>query len=538
MNNHNLSRLAVRHYQGALKVTHLFLFLVAVTYTTVRAQNLKLEEIKNIIAKNYTDSVNDSAIMAAAIRGIMQSLDPYSEYLSPDEYQRMQDRFHPGTSMGIGIGVTSSHDTITVFRVKAFSPADKVGILPGDRIITIGKENAIGFSWQESLDKLANPTFEGKVEMTIYRPEGGKLMLVDVTPRELPAEKKIVWQMLNDTTGYMRFAIFSDNINADVHAGILALEKLGMRSLVLDLRDNSGGLVREAAAIAKEFVGGNSKLFTLSGKTAESKGTYYANDKAPFEKLPLTLLVDDGTASASELLAGALQDLDRAFIIGSPTYGKSMVQNLYPLGNGGALKLTSARAYLPSGRLMQRRYNGASYLSERFIFDSVEDNYDHKSEAPSVSKQYRPFLTFYGRKVFGGQGIIPDYLIPQGVLHPSTERLFNENIILDFAMQYLPYHAAGLKEEFTMNNFMSDFHAPKTMISDLALLAKECRIEIDPKELVLDRERIEHAFAIQLAYQLFGDEAWRMPDPGKDSALALALSHQSQAQKMSELADK
>ncbi len=538
MKNPNLSSRTTYSYQGAIKITHLLLFAIVSCYGTARAQNAKLDEIKKLIATNYTDNINDSAIMAAAIRGIMQSLDPYSQYLSPEAYQRMQERFNPESSTGIGITITSSHDTITVFQVKASSPADKVGMLPGDRIMKIGKESAIGLTRDDALGKLADPTFEGKVEVTVFRPNGERLMLFTITPREIPAEKKIVWQMLNDTTGYIRFSIFSQNINVDIHAGILSLQKQGMHSLVLDLRDNGGGLVKEAADIASEFIGGNSKLFTLQGKTPESKENYYAGDKAPFEKLPLVLLVDDGTASASELLAGALQDLDRAFIIGTQTFGKSLSQRTFPLSTGGALKLTCFRAYLPSGRLVQRRYNGSSYLAERFNFDSIMDNYDHTCEAPSVSKQFRPFLTFYGRKVYGGQGIIPDYIIPEGVLHPSTQRLFDERIFVDLTMQYLPSHAATLRNDFTVNNFMADFRAPKSVISDLESLAKQWKIEVDPKELALDWDRIEHQFAIQLAYQLFGDDAWRMPDPKKDKALALALGHQSQARKMSELADK
>lgn len=518
-----------------LKLTYLVLIIFAVCSARIYAQ--KLEEIKKLIENNYTDSTNESALMTAAIRGMMQSLDPYSAYLDPEQYRKMQERYYPESSTGIGIDITLSHDTVIVFKVIASSPADRLGMLPGDKILKIGDASAIGLSYDEALGKLGDPTFEGKVEIVAFRPKGERMMLFTVTPRELPAQKQIVWQMLNDTTGYLRFGIFSENIGADIHTGILSLQKQGMHSLILDLRGNGGGFVNEAAGIAKEFIGGNAKLFTLSGRSAKD-AIYYANETAPFEKLPLILLVDDWTASASELLAGALQDLDRAFIIGIQTYGKSLSQQIFPLNNGGALKLTCSKAFMPSGRLLQRQYKGATYLTQRFSLDTIADNYEHSWEAPSVSKRFKPYLTAYGRKVYGGAGVIPDYLIPESPLLPSTERIFDERLLLDLAMQYLPLHGAQLKSDYSAANFMAEFRAPKSLLADLSALAKENKIEVDPKELTHDYQRIEHVFTIQLAYQLFGDDAWRMPDPAKDEALRLALARQSQAQKMPELAAK
>ncbi|MEP7235283.1 MAG: hypothetical protein ABI778_08305, partial [Ignavibacteriota bacterium] len=163
-----------------------------------------------------------------------------------------------------------------------------------------------------------------------------------------------------------------------------------------------------------------------------------------------------------------------------------MTQRLFPLRDGGSLKLTCARAYLPSGRLLQRRYDGATYLNERFRFDSITDNYEHSSEAASVSKAYRPYLTYFGRKVYGGQGVIPDYILPQPMIHQSMQRLLDEQAFVNLAMAYLPAHAAELRDKYSVGSFMAEFHSPKTLISDLERLAKEWRIEIDPKELALD----------------------------------------------------
>ncbi|MEP7235282.1 MAG: S41 family peptidase [Ignavibacteriota bacterium] len=307
-------------YPAAARSTSLILLALLLSSGYLAAQTAKqFEEIRQLIAKNYTDSVSDSAMITAAIRGILESLDPYSSYLSPDAVRRFNTRFEPESTFGIGVAVTFSHDTLVVFKVKPFSPADKVGILPGDCILKIGMQTALGISRDDAEDRLSSPTFDGKVEITIFRPVSGSLKLFTVTPRELGVEREVVSKMLDDTTGYIRFGTFSREISLPVHTRILSLQASGMRSLILDLRNNGGGFVSEAAAIAREFVGGKLKLFTLSGKNNTESEMYYANETAPFEKLPLVLLVNDGTASASELLSGALQDLDRAFIVGSPT---------------------------------------------------------------------------------------------------------------------------------------------------------------------------------------------------------------------------
>jgi carboxyl-terminal processing protease len=315
---------------------------------TYKQINLLLNVLK-YTEENYVDEVDRNKLLISAIKGMLKPLDPFTQFLEPDAYKELKVGTE-GQFGGLGIRITVRDEWITVITPLPGTPAYKAGILPGDKIIKIEGESTYGMSIEEAVKRLRG-TPGTKVTITIAR-EGTKDPIEMTLTRDIIKIEVIKYKMLENNIGYIALFEFNSNSYDDIKKALDELKKQGMDSLILDLRNNPGGLLDQAVKIAKLFIGKNKLIVYTEGRKSPRK-EYRADASAPYEDIPMVVLVNGGSASGSEILAGALQDNKRAILIGSRTFGKASVQSVIDLGDGYGLKLTTAKYYTPSGRCIQ-----------------------------------------------------------------------------------------------------------------------------------------------------------------------------------------
>lgn len=317
-----------------------------VTYKQI---DLLLDVLK-YTEENYVEEVDRDKLLISAIKGMLKPLDPFSQFMEPDTYKELKVETE-GQFGGLGIRIAIRDEWLTVITPLPGTPAYKAGILPNDRIIKIEGESTYGITIEEAVKKLRG-TPGTKVTITIQR-EGVKDPIDFTITRDIIKIEVIKYKMLENNIGYIALYEFNNNSYDDMVKALQELKKQGMQSLILDLRNNPGGLLDQAVKIAKLFIGGNKLIVYTEGRKSPRK-EYRADNTALYEDIPMVVLVNAGSASGSEILAGALQDNKRAILIGSRTFGKASVQSVIDLGDGYGLKLTTARYYTPSGRCIDK----------------------------------------------------------------------------------------------------------------------------------------------------------------------------------------
>jgi carboxyl-terminal processing protease len=358
---------------------------------------------------------------------MLRTLDPHTTFLSPEAYEGMREK-QQTSFYGLGILVGVRNGQLTVISPIEGTPASRMGIQAGDVISTIEGEATDTMSLDEAVGKLKGPKGT-QVKITIVRRGLPEPLPMSVTRAEIPQTTVRQAYMLNPTTGYILITEFSRGTGREVADAIDKLKKDGMKQLVVDVRNNGGGLLDQAIEVADQFLPEESVIVETKGRTRDSFQSYKASGKYPALDVPVVVLVNEGTASASEILAGALQDHDRAMIVGTPSWGKGLVQTVYNLSYGAGLALTTAKYYTPSGRLIQRDYT--SY----FDYYTHADAGSPELTGKTVSDD-EIFHTDLGRKVYGGGGITPDVLIKEEELSPFEQFLLSRNAYLNFALDY------------------------------------------------------------------------------------------------------
>jgi carboxyl-terminal processing protease len=416
-------RILSRYGWGATLVV-LAGFAVGFTWSSSDAlyDNIRLFDKAAItINSEYVENLNESQLIKAGIDGMLSKLDPYSKYLSDADFLYLKQETE-GEFEGIGIALGFHHDTLTVESVMDGTPANKRGVIAGDRIVGIDDVSTANKNIREVKMMLRGQS-GSTVTLNIIRPEIGLLKLH--VEHEIVEIKAIpFYGIVKDNVGYIRLARFSGGCTGEIHDAIRNLKRMGMTSLILDLRDNPGGLLLESVESASMFLPETVSIVQTRGKGGMVGDSYISAGKPDFQVGGLVVLVDSLTASAAEILAGAIQDHDRGVIIGCSTFGKGLVQQVMQFTDDSALKLTTAKYYLPSGRCLQK--------PDWSTFELVKD----KSNEPTASL----YKTDSGRAVLGGGGIIPDIYIDGDALSPFVITLINESYIFDFSLAYLRDH--------------------------------------------------------------------------------------------------
>lgn len=377
----------------------------------------KLEEAFLLINRGYVDPIEPNQAAENAIEGMLRSLDPHSSYIDASAFKEVAESFQ-GSFGGIGIWFqVFDGDTARVVSPIENGPSEKAGIRAGDRIIAVDDTSVVGVGEDEVKRRLKGPVGT-QVEVTIQRLGLQKPFTVPLTRDLIPLYSITSSYMVDDITGYIRISRFAQSTYAEFLQALDELQGQGMERLLLDLRDNGGGILQTAVAIVDEMLAGNGYIVSTIGRSVPSE-VFVAQRTGRFETQPIIVLVNGNSISASEIVAGALQDHDRALLVGQRTFGKGLVQNQFPLRDGSYLQITTARYYTPSGRLIQTPYEEGDHEGyfEAKLEGLIKAQQDPEKYAESIPDSLK-FTTTHGRTIFGGGGIMPDHVVEGDSLRP------------------------------------------------------------------------------------------------------------------------
>jgi len=418
-------------------------------YTDETRDSLKLyTELLTVAHERYGADVSYKDLVFNSVNGMLRTLDPHTSFLSPEAYDNMREK-QQTSFYGLGILVGVRDGQLTVISPLEGTPAQRMGIQAGDVISTIEGEPTETMSLDEAVGKLKGPKGT-KVKITLSRRGMEKPIEMAVTRAEIPQTTVRQSYMLDKDTGYIQLTEFARGSGKEIADGLDKLKRSGMKQLVLDLRNNGGGLLDQAIEIAQQFLPEESTIVETRGRTRDSFQSYRASGRYPPLEVPVVVLVNEGTASASEILSGALQDHDRALVVGQPSWGKGLVQTVYNLSYGAGLALTTAKYYTPSGRLIQRDYS------------SFFDYYTH-ADAGSPEITGKPvddkdiFHTDLGRKVYGGGGITPDVLVKEDELSTFEQFLLARNAYVNFGVDFANRNKVTAAWKADPNKLLGEF---------------------------------------------------------------------------------
>jgi len=514
-------------------------FLLGVIFST-RVQNAmsprefppelrKFEEVLRLVDRTYVDAPDDSLMIEGAIEGLLRKLDPHSVYIPPEEQERVQERFD-GEFSGIGIQFEIRDDILSVVSPIPGTPADRMGLRAGDRIIRIDGKSAIGITNDQVFKRLRGPT-GSTVTITVQRPgREDDPFDMELARGLIPIHSVQASFLLEDgETGYIMISQFTAVTEEELELAMRDLEQQGMNKLILDLRGNSGGYRGQAYEVADKFIGGGNIILTTQGRSRGASDTLWARQRTTHPYMPLVVLVNRGSASASEIVAGAIQDMDRGLIIGTGTFGKGLVQLPFELKDGSVVRITISRWYTPSGRCVQRPYDDGlgEYYEEALGLndESVEDTLAStpvKQEDPKVdSGNEAVFYTRTGRKVYAERGITPDKVIEPGSLSMYGTKLVRERILLDFANAMADTMS---KPELSFPEFRDDWQLSEDQVKNLIEYAAEKGIEYNSEGWAEDSDYLLNQVKGELAQRLYNgrEYLWQVLISGDalvDSAL-------------------
>jgi len=465
----------------------------------------KLNRLLDFIDNEYVDDVKTDSIVDLTVNSILGKLDPHSVYVPPTE-QRVVAESMKGDFVGIGINFYSYNDTIAVIKPIENGPAQKAGIKEGDRILYADSFKLFGKKLKnEVLFSKLKGEKDSEVLLTIYRKSENKQLKIKVVRDIVPIKSVDVALMLNTTTGYIKINRFAETTAQEFHQALLKLKKNGINSLVIDLRENGGGFMEMAVKIADEVLKEEELIVFTKNKKGNIDKTF-ATDEGSFENGKLSVLIDENSASASEILAGAIQDNDRGTIIGRRSFGKGLVQREMNFDDGSAVRLTIARYYTPSGRSIQKPYikgDSEDYFKES---ESRFENGELYEKAKMKIADSLKFKTKKGRIVYGGGGIVPDIFVPLEVAHggESLEYILQTGIVGHFVFEQLDKNRSAFKglnfEEFQQ----------KMQHNDLYLKLFQNYIFKTGLELNLykNKEVVNRYITAEFARQLFGESKY------------------------------
>ncbi len=466
----------------------------------------KLNYLLQIIDNNYVDTVNANDLIEDAMPVILAELDPHSSYISAADAEETGDELK-GSFSGIGVRFTIHNDTVNVMNVIKGGPSEKVGVMAGDRIIAADDSSLIGMKDREIMKRLRGPK-NTEVKLTIVRQGRAKPINFIIERGDVPVESVDSYFMLDKQTGYISIENFGDHTYYEMINALAQLNIQGMKNLIIDLRGNRGGYMQPAIQMVNEFLpAGQLVVYTEGRKSARED--YRTDGRGSFQRLPLIVLVDEGSASASEIFAGAIQDNDRGTIIGRRSFGKGLVQQPIEFKDGSVVRLTIARYYTPSGRCIQKPYvkgHGEEYENDLIARYERGEFFS----ADSIHQDGPEYHTRLGRTVYGGGGIMPDIFIPEDTtLYTSyfREAVFT-GLTIQFSFQYTDQNRAQLNQ-FRNARDMAAWLSRQNLLEQFARFAEQQGLR--RRNLMLQRSAplFERNLISNIIYNA-QDQAWRL----------------------------
>ncbi len=434
----------------------------------------KLNRIFDVIEARYVDPVDFDSLVELSIPEILRNLDPHSSYI-PADMRVASDRSLEGSFYGIGIQFQMLNDTLYVLEVISGGGADDAGMQPGDRVIEVDGENIAGVNaGEEHLFSLLRGEKDTHVKLGVKRHNNPGLVYFDIVRAEVPVSPVDASYMLNDSVGYIRLGKFSENTYPEVLTTLGQLRYDGAKSFVVDLRGNGGGYMNPAVLVANEFLEPDHIIVMTKGRTAADHSVLVSDGLGTFTGEKLVILIDEFSASSSEILTGAIQDNDRGLVIGRRSFGKGLVQSPFELPDSSEFRLTVQRYYTPSGRCIQKTYKpGRTGEYETEIFDRYDRGEIFSADSLRVDSTLI-FKTTTGRPVYGGGGIIPDVFVPSDTTGVTSYyiKVANSGLLRKFAYEYADLNRESLNESRNVDEMLAKLPADNVLLQSFVNYAQ------------------------------------------------------------------
>ena len=496
----------------------------------------KLQKTLLFIENNYVEKPNHDKLVDDAINGLLEGLDPHSFYIPSKDMKQMQEQMD-GSFDGIGIEFNILDDTIYVAVPISGGPSEKLGIMTGDRIVKVDDKDVagIGITNTQVMKHLKGPKGT-EVKVTILRKGSKDLLDFNITRDRIPLNSVDYAYLLNDETGYIRVTRFAETTYAEFREKLSMLIEQGMKNLVLDLRSNPGGYMNMAYKMADEFLGAGKMIVSTEGRIMQSKQEYHASSSiGSFEKGAVVVLIDYGSASASEIVSGAIQDHDRGLIVGVRSFGKGLVQIQEKFEDGSAIRIVISKYYTPSGRCIQKPYDKTdeeygNEIAERFKSGEIFDQ--SKVEFPDSLK----FNTASGRVVYGGGGIFPDVFVPDDTVGGSKyfTNLRIQDMFRKFAFQYVEKNSSLRKTYDKPEKFVKRFNVSNALINEFTSYATSKGVDYVASDYQKSKKYIDNRIKAYIGRRLHNDAAFFPVFHQVDNVIKEAISLMPKAKKLEE----
>ncbi len=469
----------------------------------------KIDQILDYVENDYVDTVKREVLEKDAIDGLLEDLDPHSAYIPAKDFHEINDPLM-GSFEGIGISFRIEKDTIMVINTIPGGPSEKVGLMGGDRIVKVNDSVIAGNGITNAKAiKLLKGKKGTKVKVSIFRKGIPNLLDFTITRDVIPMFSLDVAYMVNDSIGYIKLNKFSATTFEEFDKALKKLKSEGMTALILDLRGNPGGFLNAAINIADEFLPDEKLIVYTEGK-ARPRRYAFASSKGDWEKNTLVILIDEGSASASEIVSGAVQDNDRATIIGRRSFGKGLVQEQMELPDSSALRLTVARYYTPTGRCIQKPYKKNDFK------DYYEEAYHRylDGEMESADSIHFPdslkYVTPGGKVVYGGGGIMPDIYVPLATdtIHTFYNILGNKGLIFRFAFNYTDSHRKELSKYKDFDSYNKGFNMTDKEYEELVAFAEEKGIKQSKEKIAVSKDKIKTLFKAYVGRNILDEKGF------------------------------
>ena len=488
----------------------------------------RLSNLLHIIDDQYVDKVNIDSLVDNAIPLILSELDPHSVYINAQDAQAATDDLK-GSFTGIGVEFNIRQDTIHVQNVIKNGPAERAGLLAGDKIVSVDGKPFVGkiVTNQEAQRRLKGPK-DTKVKVGVMRYGSNKVKEFVITRGDIPQKSIAATYMLDEKTGYVRIKSFGETTYPELLIALAQLSEQGFQNLVIDLRDNTGGYLTSAIQIANEFLAKNKLIVYTQGRKSP-KQEYRSDGHGSYQKIPLVVLINEGSASSSEIFAGAMQDNDRATIIGRRSFGKGLVQQQIGFPDGSIIRLTIARYYTPSGRCIQKPYTTGD---DKDYEQDLLTRYQHGEffSQDSIKHSGPAYYTGNGRKVYGGGGITPDIFVPEDTLNVTSyyKEASMSGLILQFAFTYTDDNRLKLNN-FTEMMQLANYLVKQNTVDKFATYADKHGLKRRNLMIRKSHKLLERYINSRIIYNIMDESAWNqylnLDDPAINMALKVFHNH-------------
>ncbi len=496
---------------------------LSMTVSAQRSMPQALQKLLNAeyaISTLYVDTINEDKLVEEAIKGMLESLDPHSSYTDAKETKELEEPLQ-GEFSGVGIQFNMNKDTLYVIQTIPGGPSERVGVLAGDRIIYVNDTTIAGVKMKNSdIQKRLRGKKGTNVTIKVKRPGVKDLITFRITRDNIPLHSIDAQYMLDERTGYLRISRFGAKTHEEMMDALKELEKQGMTQLIMDLNDNGGGYLNAAIDMCNEFLDRGQLMVYTEGENSP-RNEANANGWGNYKTLPMVVMVNQYSASAAEIFAGAMQDWDRAVVVGRRTFGKGLVQRPFKFEDGSMMRLTVARYYTPSGRCIQKPYSrGDKKAYEKELLDRYNEGEYYSLDSIQFNDSLRYTTRVNGRTIYGGGGVMPDIFVPVDTTEYSTyyRDMTAKGILNQYAIKYVDKNRKAISKQFkTVKDFDNGFTVSDEMMRDFIAMGEQDSVKYEEEKYRTSEQLLKDIIKGLIARDVYGDQ----------SAYSVILNHRN-----------